>query len=528
MSQKYKHSFCKSWLRNYNHKIFIGAKRILECDDDVFANFSEYFVPLETQMKVGSDFVDLEGGAEPKPISYDELRNLGFSITTTKSPPTMSVQKLMVLIRGKDKGNVSDRLLRDNTIEFDPINQCIRLRGPNSGPLGISGWAFRVLKGVKKKKYDAVEIMQRMHKKWRGIKLQENIETVDINEVPLMITDDNKLLCIPTDGDPPTIGIVGKRGGGKSFIMNALLGSIKWKKVFDNFVFLNDSLDQFYDLNQPNDGIRFGRDLLKINHTPRPLPTVNLYLSSPDLEMRYADEGIDFRYVVDFYDFLGRYKFWSYGIQKWDIGSPEKYLSRADTKQALYRCADAEKIKQALYKSIAGSKGEIDQGVKSMIFRWESAFESVFQEQFTNNLFANDKEVAAQWFVEYGDGTKVKENPIIVLMEAGLVPVINTSRARYLNYFRNCMADILDRLVKWQLQTDKKRRLWIFIDELRDIVTAKQQMSSGSGVLLSIGNKTINDKTAYVQDRAKARQAQTDFENSMKTVFGTQASYPME
>jgi len=60
------------------------------------------------------------------------------------------------------------------------------------------------------------------------------------------------------------------------------------------------------------------------------------------------------------------------------------------------------------------------------------------------------------------------------------------------------------------------------IDELRDIVTAKQQMSSGSGVLLSIGNKTINDKTAYVQDRAKARQAQTDFENSMKTVFGTQ------
>lgn len=253
-----------------------------------------------------------------------------------------------------------------------------------------------------------------------------------------------------------------------SYTLNSILGRVIYIYQ-DRAGLLNDSLNQFYDLMMPMPKGHSGliKELFRIGNESKYLPVINLYMSCPGLKMKYTDENIGYRLVIPFKDFLYRYKFFTYKIPKWDLGKPEKYLKK-EIVNALDECKNEEDVKRKLF-SLMHNAAE-DKGTQAMIYKWVAAFESIFRDEFTSNLFKNEETTAPYWELKTKDES-LHGHPFIISMEAGLVPVINNYLAKANPIAEKQMADLLKKIIRWQMVRDeKKKRYWIFIDELKDFL----------------------------------------------------------
>lgn len=259
-----------------------------------------------------------------------------------------------------------------------------------------------------------------------------------------------------------------------SFILNSMLGRIFYT-FQDRVALLNDSLDQFYDLSLPMMG--FDDKLAMLGNTPKHLPVINLYMSGPHVKIKYPEENVSYRLVLSFKDFLFRWSFWTHGVDKWKIGPPEKYFTKTLV-EAMQSCSDIDSSRQTIFKIITDQMdGKLDDGKKAMIMKWVSTLDSVYRDEFTDNLYKSDKSVAAEWELITRDGEKLKGHPLIIAAEAGTVPIVNNFMVKTKPIAKKHMADLLNKIVMWQmLRGDKKKNWWVFIDELKDFLG--RQLSS--------------------------------------------------
>ena len=467
-----KFGFPKAWLLQKKRKIYINDKQILTCNDLTYQQYQEYFQPLQTRIEKGVILIEKE--ATPRYISVDELNQLGFSLRFYN--PSGTTKKYLKFMMGTSQYSVDESQMGTNRILYKSVSKLARIVGPNSSPTGTTEWFKLDATRKRRPTYDPDKLINpiyleeqynRLIDRFKGNEIVEKY--VKIDDMPIMKTLDNKIVCIPVDiKDAPTIGIVGSRGTGKSTMLNSIIGSIFYRRLNDLHAFLNDSQDQFYDLHLSNDNKKWVRELSNFNLFPRPLPAVNIYMSAPEIMMRYEKEGIDFRYVVNFFDFLSRYSFFTHSVKDWDIKGTERYLAPNEVRKRLCQCYNEEDVKNALDELFPMVKGK--DTLKDMKKKWVDTFTSIFQGQFTDNLFIDNPLVSSRWELENDNGTRIENNPIIISAEAGLLPVINTRFVvKRQKYFRNGMADILQSIADWQKRTDKSKMFWIYIDELKDL-----------------------------------------------------------
>jgi len=183
-------------------------------------------------------------------------------------------------------------------------------------------------------------------------------------------------------------------------------------------------------------------------------------------EVVFNHDEIDFLNVLNFTEFLAKYEYFTYRT-KWQMGESTKYLM--EIKNILAESKDIQEFHTNFLAHVS-----LDKKTKEKVAnKVKQIFMKIFAEKFTDNLYDEQPNVAAEWVLKKPNGEEFKNIPFIVCLEAGLVPVLNTSFAKHKTYLRNALADILNKVVayqKYKKQRGEPCRLWIVADEIGEII----------------------------------------------------------
>lgn len=489
-NMKFKHSFAKVWLKRLGNEIYINGTNFLKVEGKAIEKYFK-IRPLKTFLRQGEDLIDEEELDKITYISYGDMKKkVGhtiYRISVPKKKWWYTSQKYIYLIEPKIAGKVglpeSSYRRRHFKIEWLRSENCVRGVGEGFGTRegkykngDVTPWVFykkrpskssNILPLTRHKSY--ADISDNLMKSWKGEKIEHD-DKIPIKELPVMITEEGHLLCMPYDKDyVPKMVMVGTSGSGKSWCLNSILGRAFYIYQ-DKCGLLNDSGDQFYDLMLPQQEDQNIMQLNRIGNKPRPLPVINLYMSCPEVDIRYKDENVGYRLVIDFKDLLRRYPFFSANIGGWKIGETIKYWDK-HLINALDKGKTSEEMKKICYAMIPKARDDKQgDGTRSMIHKWVAAWDKVLSDKFTYNLFKDEKTTSPYWKAKV-NGRELSGHPFIISAYAGCFPIINNTMAKDRPIASKHLADIIKKISRWQTMMGKdKKRIWIGIDELKDLL----------------------------------------------------------
>jgi len=459
---------------------FYSKQRLAELKHSVSIDGTPVLIQTKRDPKYNIKLLQtqiVQGRISPKELVIKKITDLKhleeqlkFSIYTkrVKKQWYKGQQKELILVRLPTQQKTLTDFPKDGDgnksyIEYDIYNKKIRLVGKNAGPMGMSGWVnLHIIQSKKKPKFSMDDYVTNpnrvINKIWETYLPQEEKERIEkVKEVAVMISEDNSLICIPYNQDADVIGIVGKRGCGKTTLINSLVGRIYWK-FEGNHIILNDSLNQTSEWALPNNDKYQRMDLEKINEHPMPLPIVPLYPILGKEKIKIVPHG--FRMSMPFDEMFKNYRTFSQGLKHIELSldKSEKYF--LGLKEDILGCKSMDEIKNVVreaYQDVGkGSKKSPDM----MIEKINAVLDNLAEINFTDMSSG----VPSRW--EF-DGKKLI--PLIGLSEIGLVPSLMTNQliSSYKEFHPSYMQFFIDKISKYQSK-NKNKRLWIHIDEIGD------------------------------------------------------------
>ena len=471
--------FAKQYLHEKGIKIFAGGKQILKYDNDFYYPKKE----LITSIIPAKDFIKIKEGKEYYIVitSYRKLKDMfSYGVLSEQIEQTIDkktkTKRIWRLVKIKEGVNIMSEIsnnVKDVEFRHYPLINAIRGIGDKfvdeeKHKIGFikegdTGLIFLDKKEDEIKKDISISSWYNRRMGIEEEQVNTEREKMVIPEVEFLISEDNHLVCIDKKKDMQRIIIVSMIGKGKSYGTNGLAGRIFYK--FKDNVAMIDPLGIFKKISVPSND--FKEELSRLGEEPLPIPAIHLKMSAPNLEM---ENDITFRFVINFYNFLLRYKYFTYGISKYELGGAEKYMN------TLLRCRDViEKVKDAggikniLAEQLANEvTGEVEKSMWAMIYKWRDTFEGIFKEQFTDNLFEND---FSEWEIK-DNHLEFKTNPFNASLYSGLFTVLNIKDVKRYPTFRNRFADLIQQFIDFQSKF--KRRSWIIPDEMNEFYEYKK------------------------------------------------------
>lgn len=479
-----RHSYAKQRLFELGNKIFISGEQIL-----VPFNKAAYHIydikPLKTHIKSNSELME-EG--EIKRIDYNDLNRMGWMLVSERVGSGKNryfVQQSVVYKLKRYNAHIPSNkgMPNNHYVEYDELNQRIRLVGRNSGPLGYGHWQSLEVRGVdKKERYlDAAKDTQQLKRMIlsRYMDLEETPDIINIPEVPVMISAQGEVVCLENSRDEPVICIAGARGAGKTMLAHSIIDHAYWKKPNFRMAILNDSLYQTMQWTLPcdreeNDGGKplstiFAKGIQRIGEHPLPLPLVFLHPNTDTLkETVLPNEKVSFNTSIPFEHVIQNYSYFFSGKKEWQLGKSAPYFR--NIKDDLLGCKNLDEIEEVL--NVAVEEDKLNKQSKDKIF-------SVLIDIFNQKILDINTKIPAYWKTSIRNNeTKERElNPVLSVMEAGLIPVVMTQNLQPKDYFPQYMRYFIDSIFEYQVEVAKYRdeTTWMFIDELRDISSTENR-----------------------------------------------------
>ncbi len=471
--------FVANYLYQNNIEIFKGEEKLY----DKFTQ-EDFDYSLPSSIIKGAELID-------KPIklaiTHAELLEHGWHVVIKKDSKRHAIAKISTGKTVKDIGNVK--------IILDAREQEVWLEGGNTESnkikLGLGG---RKSKGLRKHymmtevdgkpkiikpEFDEMKAKRELIRdKWMGgyKGIVESVK-IDDKDIPFMISVNGEIVCLSKEADMQNIYVCGDRGGGKSILLMTLVTKIKYK--WNDWILLIDPLGIFHTCYDGMKTQKFIDVFKKIGEKPIGLPINYFYMAGKD--MHRFDENLSFIYPLDTWEFLNKYRYFTYGVERWKLGGAERYLNRV-VKELGYK-KTKEEVSELLEKAFPGGKKDTLRGMKD---KWIETFDSIYKFKFLS-VFYNEN---LKWKT-VNDGEVYEGDPIISSLFANLVTVLNTNYAKKIPAdnsacSRNMLANLFQKILDYKNTGDKAKlqRIWICPDELGDIY--KKGTGKGSDNLSDI------------------------------------------
>ncbi|MEK6878434.1 MAG: hypothetical protein AABY22_02440 [Nanoarchaeota archaeon] len=286
---------------------------------------------------------------------------------------------------------------------------------------------------------------------------KDRYSEIQINHIPIMITDSGKILCIPQNKETQHIGITGQTGKGKGILNNSLLGMEHYMNK-THCLILNDFQSETHENSLPSMNNIFNENLKVINVKPQGLPIVYVYPSNrslkindtelrfPHIKMSLPTESI-IRNIEHYYK----------------LDKSAKYVTAYIDK--FLECKDLEQIREVL-DEILPDKGENKNKVAAeMKFKILASFKNIFDERLCNSVAPE----APAFLNVLNNGIKYSNMTIQALMFCDFIPSIQTSEIRNKRWFSAYMSYIVENIYRDKYEDEsflKNNKISMYVPEL--------------------------------------------------------------
>ena len=466
-----------SYLENNGVELYIGEykngayqyKRLYDSFNKQDINYK-----LTTKIDKGKELIASDIKIH---ISHTELMNYGFHITGgDKDTPRYTIKDSF---QGKPL-----KELRNIKILMDVRNKVVWLEGSNVNPKEVSLLSNR---GRPKKEGMRLYSMfdddgnilmpdynlmksesDRVIDKWNfGFSDVKN-EFVIENDVAFLVTIDGEIACYNGSlSQMPKILIIGDSGSGKSQTMCRLIVQFYYKIPDINYI-LVDPLNQFHKMYEGMEYKPFVRILNLVGEEPIGIPLNYFYLASKDLPK--VTESHCFTYAVDFFEFINKYGYFTYGVEEWDLGGTTRYIK--DIAVDLVKCKTKKEVEDVVHTKFPPKEGKQYQ---DMVRKWTDSIDGVFTYKFTSNFYK-----AVKWKV-VKPGFEYEGDPLIASMFSGIFTVLGVNYAKHIPSSnsacsRNILANVFEKIINFKRVNDyaMKQKVFLIIDELNNIFTGRK------------------------------------------------------
>jgi len=461
------HTFTRQWLRLNHTVLFNGNRQILY----YFNKPSMPSIPTPTIMY---DKLEFDDTARKFITNYEDLIRNDLIIVATKPRKKFYRHQRTFYQLRKRHGASSEfdfgKIPSEHIVEWNKKYNAYRIKGKNAGPMGVGKWHHTSPRMIERDSPNILTQASKVIDSWYPFEVEREVEPTPIRELPIIRSDEeNKIICFPLSQDEPSIAITGQKGGGKTFLMNSIMGRAFWywnKKV----IVLNDSLRQSDVLCQRwYSGSPFNKQLAMLGEQSIPLPAVYLTPEDFQSEKAYMEEmELGFKISLPFKELISNYSLF-FKDSCWDLGNTTKYLKKYGNEFS--KCKAINEIDD-LIEELTEKKLIPDTSGPKML--------AIFNEIFEKNILDISNRIPTQWRVvrkdEEGEIIAIVDYPpIIACIFANLVPVLITSSLVNKEYFPQYYKYIGKQIFKVHSEDkyfkDNEISTWIFIDELTTVAS---------------------------------------------------------
>lgn len=297
-----------------------------------------------------------------------------------------------------------------------------------------------------------------------------------IEDIPIMITQDGNLLCIPNTDEVKHIGMTGMTGTCKSIFINALLSWDYWL-IKRKCINLNDFQKETFEWGMATES--YINILDKINAVPCPTPLVYVFPSTRTLRTETKDKRFPSLKITLPLEEV--------------IKNVENYHSLDKSKVYLGNLME----ELITCNSIGEIRSVFDENIPEKHVMMKYKLMNIFESLFNNNMI-NVSVPEAPAFLEVSS----KENKeyynlsINTLIRAGFVPSVQTSDLRNHEFFSAYISFIVESLYRNQYEDSyfKKESISLFVDEIDKL----WQGHNGNLVKTSLNLIGTNGRTARI------------------------------
>jgi len=331
-----------------------------------------------------------------------------------------------------------------------------------------------------------------------------SIKYLPIKDLPVLITKDGTIVCIPKLPEMGVIGVAGLTGYGKTLLAGYLIDNIYWGWG-DSLGILNDSQEETFTWSEASDTADFNLRLKKLNQNPMPLPMIYLFPNEEGFEVQeetihnknYVVVSVPFEEVM-------------VNIEKYipDLKGSEKYLT--NMKDALLKVESEEELFDVIEERLDMSK----QGMADVKNKIRVSFKNLLNEGILN---LSDESVPSE--LKVGD---YSGNPFTAIMLAECIPSFITPNLRYQKHKDAIFSYYLDLMFEEnKTGAMKGRRTWLYFDELADVVHSDTKKSAlqTEKALTNIGSRGRNNTISIIYATQRYKEIPQTLRSQTKFVI---------
>lgn len=533
------YAFAAQRIARLKNQVFCGGQPILRYNGER----TWPILPILTKIPKGELLVD-EDQKKLRITNSEDLRRYGFIIVVEKLSKKEATyfsgqSKRYKLVRVNSAVN-PEPMPKDHYVVYYLDKKIIRLIGKNAG-IGGRGPAIEVKRKAKKIEDDFESIISNSSLYNPDGFIAEEVkafEWVDIPEIPVMICEDGRLVCIEKSHDEPTIGWVGIKRIGKTWGKHGFLDRVYWKWGI-KICLLNDLMNEYYtwclpwvEVSNASRELSISREIAKINEHTIGLPTVYLTPITNTLEGKYTLKGTSVSFLISlpFKDLLKNYNWYVKGIKEWTIEGAVRTLRKMENVLVSTLREESPKNKEQFMsilrrvteKYLPDTQVINGKTVRTNNSQMRNALYGRMEDIYDQNFLDISSHVPAFWKVVLSSGYEGYYNPILAVMLAGGVPVVETRDAQSKEYFgqwfRFFLFDLYHKQNNDPYFINNNIRIWVDVGEITGI-TSSQKPGPASDILGKIAAEGGPSRIGLLWETQNYTRVPDRIRTNTKTLF---------